>query len=756
MVAACDAEAARGQTGIVEGNRILKNIRIFALARDLGLESKELIDYATQAGVQVKDSALASITPEERDVVMQFLETARSSGGPGSGPAVPPTRERVPEVSGKLREIKAMPAAPRPRPAAERMRPAGHTAVAGAQTATVDVDVADEATDEDLPAAAEREDYLPDEAAETETEAAVTARTGTATVEPGSEPGSGTDSDGETPAAAEAETRPEDGGPSSDAETRDAAPISRDDYVSAAGISRRSIREMEMKPRGTIMDSEARRQRARQKSALPNIAAAPEFKAPVAKRPKVEERAQKPDVKLTPGILEQGPLTRHMKKAIETKEHDRKKGKGKGKPAEIDLLKLAQQEEIQRQKPPARRRRQRAPGEEAGAAPAIEGRFRPTQRRRKKRSGPVVYQSQAVVALPLTIRSLSEAMGRPANDLIRILFQKGRMVRINDNISEETALELALELGVDLEIKHGRDIESELLEAVEAPEPDEADLEARPPVVTILGHVDHGKTSLLDKHRSANVAAGEAGGITQHNAAYQVQRDGHKITFVDTPGHAAFGEMRARGANVTDIVVLVVAADDGVMPQTVECISHARNAGVPMIVAMNKIDKPEANPQRVLQELAAQEVLPAEWGGDTEVVRTSAVTGEGLDDLLETVLVTAELQEFKANPDRPAIGVCLEAFRHEHRGVLAWLIVQKGTLRIGDVVLCGEAYGRIRSMYNDRDEEITQAVSSMPIKVSGLDIVPGAGDHYLVMGDIEEARQAAEDRRHRGRTLVLA
>ncbi|MGH7129916.1 MAG: hypothetical protein ACREIV_15200, partial [Planctomycetaceae bacterium] len=174
MVAACDAEAARGQTGIVEGNRILKNIRIFALARDLGLESKELIDYATQAGVQVKDSALASITPEERDVVMQFLETARSSGGPGSGPAVPPTRERVPEVSGKLREIKAMPAAPRPRPAAERMRPAGHTAVAGAQTATVDVDVADEATDEDLPAAAEREDYLPDEAAETETEADVT------------------------------------------------------------------------------------------------------------------------------------------------------------------------------------------------------------------------------------------------------------------------------------------------------------------------------------------------------------------------------------------------------------------------------------------------------------------------------------------------------------------------------------------------------------------------------------------------------
>jgi translation initiation factor IF-2 len=235
-----------------------------------------------------------------------------------------------------------------------------------------------------------------------------------------------------------------------------------------------------------------------------------------------------------------------------------------------------------------------------------------------------------------------------------------------------------------------------------------------------------------------------------------VDHNGRKLTFVDTPGHAAFGQMRARGANVTDIVVLVVASDDGVMPQTVECISHAKAADVPVVVALNKIDLPDTNEQKVLQELAANDVLPAEWGGETDVVRTSAVTGEGLDDLLEHLLLTAEVHEFKANPEREAIGVCLEAFRDEGRGAIAWLIVQKGTLRIGDVVLCGPAYGRIRAMYNDRDEEIEEAGASTPVRVAGLDIVPGAGDHFFVMSDIELARSAAEERRDVGRTEVLA
>jgi len=254
------------------------------------------------------------------------------------------------------------------------------------------------------------------------------------------------------------------------------------------------------------------------------------------------------------------------------------------------------------------------------------------------------------------------------------------------------------------------------------------------------------------------VAAGEAGGITQHIAAYQVEHDGKKITFVDTPGHAAFSEMRARGANLTDIVVLVVAADDGVMPQTVECISHARAANVPMIVALNKSDLPQATDQRVqriLQDLATNHVQPTEWGGETDVIRTSGISGRGIDDLLETILLSTEMRGLKSNPDRPAVGVCLEAFRDEGRGVLAWLVVQKGTLRLGDIVLCGEAEGRIRAIYDDHDRAIESAGPSTPVKVAGLDSMPGAGDRFWVMHDIEQARAMVQKRRDLGRAAVL-
>jgi len=329
------------------------------------------------------------------------------------------------------------------------------------------------------------------------------------------------------------------------------------------------------------------------------------------------------------------------------------------------------------------------------------------------------------------------------------------MVTINDELGEEEAMEVSMELGVDLSFKRRRDIEVELLASLDHEDPPEL-MRQRPPMITILGHVDHGKTTMVDRIRKANVAAGEAGGITQHIAAYQVNYEGHQLTFVDTPGHAAFGEMRSRGADATDIVVLVIAADDGVMPQTVECISHAKNAGVPIVVALNKIDLPGIDEQRILQQLAQHELLPAEWGGEVEVVRTSGTTGKGIDKLLETLLLTAELQEFKANPDREGLGVCLEAFRDEGRGAIAWLIVQKGTLRIGDNVLCGATYGRIRAMYNDRDEAITEAGPSTPVKVSGLSDVPGAGDHFFVMKDIEEARETAESRLHEGRTEALS
>ena len=375
--------------------------------------------------------------------------------------------------------------------------------------------------------------------------------------------------------------------------------------------------------------------------------------------------------------------------------------------------------------------------------------------RRKKRSATIDLKTSAQIEFPITVRNLSEAIGRPAKSIMSYFFQDGRMVTINDELNEEDALEVAMELGVDLEIKRGRDIEAELLASLDHDD-DEDSLEWRPPIITVLGHVDHGKTTLVDNLRNASVAAGEAGGITQHIAAYQIENEGQHLTFVDTPGHAAFGEMRARGANVTDIIVLVIAADDGVMPQTEECISHAKSAGVPIVIALNKMDLPEVDDQKVLQQLAQHELLPSEWGGEYEVVRTSGETGMGLDNLVETLQLTAELLEFKANPDREAVGVCLESFRDEGRGVIAWMIVQKGTLKVGDDVLCGTSYGRIRAMYDDKGNEVREAGPSTPVKVAGLNEVPTAGVHFFVMKDVEEARQVGETRQHEGREQVLS
>ena len=267
--------------------------------------------------------------------------------------------------------------------------------------------------------------------------------------------------------------------------------------------------------------------------------------------------------------------------------------------------------------------------------------------------------------------------------------------------------------------------------------------------MTFLGHVDHGKTSLLDKIIGINVVSKEAGGITQHIRAYTIAtKDGRRVAFVDTPGHEAFTEMRARGANVTDIAVLVVAADDGVMPQTEEAISHIKAAEVPIVVAMNKIDLPAADEQKVLQQLATAGLLPSEWGGDVEVIRTSAHTGRGMDELLETLLVTAELHEYKANPNRPASGMCLEAEQEPGRGVIAKVMVQNGTLKDGDVVVCGGGHGRVKAMYDTLQvrKKVKEAGPSTPVNVTGLDVAPGAGDKFYVLDDIAQAREIAARR----------
>jgi translation initiation factor IF-2 len=316
---------------------------------------------------------------------------------------------------------------------------------------------------------------------------------------------------------------------------------------------------------------------------------------------------------------------------------------------------------------------------------------------------------------------------------------------------------LALELGAEVDFRREIALEDKLLESLVQPDAAES-LQPRPPIVTFLGHVDHGKTSLLDRIIGIDVAAHEKGGITQHIRAYKIDKDGRAITFVDTPGHEAFTEMRARGANVTDIAVLVVAADDGVMPQTEEAISHARAAGVPIVVALNKIDLPGVNIDRIYNQLAENGLLPSEWGGDTELVKTSAVKGQGIDDLLETLLTVADLHEYRANPDRAGQGTCLESEMHEDRGVVVKLLVQSGTVRPGDVVVCGSAYGRVKAMYDTLNprKKHAEAGPSTPVNVTGLDTAPGAGDKFYVLGGISEARHLAEQRASQARQLHLA
>ena len=705
-------------------------IRIFALAKELGMDSKVLIEYASKAGVQVKNSALASISPEERDTVIGFIEKdAATSAAAAKERTSTPARPVGREATGKVRQIKTI--SPRPQ---NRLRKRPVTTEATA-TATIDAEPAEETVETDTQA--EVTDVAASAAVEQPLEVESDAAAVATDIEPATEPESTEEVTGETELGI--------------------VPISRDDYVPASGTTGSSIREM--KPRGSVPDSESiqsRQARGKGKPALPSVAAPPTYKQPKLKAPKKkEEVAQKPDMKLTPDVLQQAqsPLAGHMRKHDEQKQKHKQTGpaepgaaKGGGKRGGMGLVATHQQQ---------RREQRKLARETAEEGARRTNKRRILRRRRQKSAAPVTLKTSAQIELPITLRGLCEALGRPAKLLQKVLFEQGKMVTINENIDEETALALAMEVGVDLELKREHSIENELADALESADAEETLVE-RPPIVTILGHVDHGKTTLLDKLRSANVAAGEAGGITQHIASHQIERNGRKLTFIDTPGHAAFGKMRARGANVTDIIVLVVAADDGVMPQTVECISHAKAAGVPIVVALNKIDLPNANEQKVLQELAANDVLPAEWAGDTDVVRTSAVTGAGLDDLVEHLLLTAEVHEFRTNPNRPALGVCLEAFRDEGRGVVAWLIVQKGTLRIGDVVLCGTAYGRIRAMYNDRDEEVQEAGPSTPVRVAGLDIVPGAGDHFFVMSDIEQVRTVAEERRHAGHAESLA
>ena len=367
---------------------------------------------------------------------------------------------------------------------------------------------------------------------------------------------------------------------------------------------------------------------------------------------------------------------------------------------------------------------------------------------------PIKIEKAFMTAETITVKDLTERIGKPAGEILKKLLMLGIMSNINSELDFDTASLVCADFGVELEMKLDKTAEDELVETDF--EDSEEDLLPRPPVVTIMGHVDHGKTSLLDYIRHAHVTAGEAGGITQHIGAYTVSLDGRPITFLDTPGHEAFTAMRARGAQATDIAVLVVAADDGVMPQTIEAINHAKAAEVPVIIAINKMDKPTANPDRVKQDLTAHNLVPEEWGGDTICVPVSAHTGDGVDDLLEMILLQADMLQLRANPNRMAKGVIIEAKLDKARGPVATVLLQNGTLHVGDAIVAGMASGRVRALLNDRGERVQEAGPAMPVEISGFADVPSAGDDMFAVEDEHLARQVVEERREKQKAARVA
>lgn len=480
--------------------------------------------------------------------------------------------------------------------------------------------------------------------------------------------------------------------------------------------------------------------------------------------------------KVSPGKPEVAPVTSGRAEKVDKVDvekgekvrprgRERREKERKGKVAPLDtarpLRKRAESKPLRIPKPPelgtkeTQEKRRERPGKiEAKARERIRDRFLEEEReeerllwrerprpKAKEQPEPPKVVPHVVLSGPLTVQELAKKLNKTAAEVIKKLMSLGVMATINQELDVDTAAIAAQELGAEVEIK----IERPITELPDIPD-DPATLKPRPPVVTVMGHVDHGKTSLLDAIRHTNVTATEAGGITQHIGAYQVTVNGRKITFLDTPGHEAFTAMRARGAQVTDIAVLVVAADDGVMPQTVEAINHAKAANVPIIVAINKIDKPNANPERIKQQLTEYELVPEEWGGDTIMVPISALKKQGIEQLLEMILLVADLQELKANPDRPARGVVIEAKLDRGRGPVATVLVQKGTLKVGDALVAGSVYGRVRAMLDDRGDRVQEAPPSTPVEILGLNDVPEAGDIFQVVEDEKLARQVAEER----------
>ena len=636
-------------------------VRIYTLAKELKIDSKELVELCTRAGIQDKGSALASMTDEE---VAKLKEFIAAKSRPPERPAAAPVR----------------PAAP-PAP----VKPAA-------------------------PATLKREDYI--------------APAGVAQSKP-------PEVAPPKPVAAEAKPRPtvRPGGDGPKPVPRPAFKLAPMPAAGRAPITPRSASQEPVAQKPDV------------KLPLDAIRSAKAGGAkPLADHMRKHEQQRAADAtrQRTSGLLRGSAGTPTavpppMAPGVRPRRTPSKGGDGKD-----DALGGREQRQLGRKR--------LSDGRGIGDDEFSSRRRRGARPRKSGASTAAPRKTNASIQVPCNVRAFSEAIGLSASDVLKKLLSFGldQMPSMSTVLDRDTVELLAAELGVQLDLKTAEDLEKELLAGFDAVDEDPTLRQPRSPVVTFLGHVDHGKTSLLDKILGIDVAARESGGITQHIRAYTVNRNDKAITFVDTPGHEAFTQMRARGANVTDCAVIVVAADDGVMPQTEEAISHAKAAGVPIVACINKIDLPGADVQRVYQQLAAADLLPTEWGGETEVVKTSAVTGEGVDALLDTLLTIAEPHDLRANPDRMSAGVCLDASIHEGRGVVACLLVQKGTLNIGDPLVCGEATGHVKSMFDTiTRRKVTEAGPARPVFVTGLDVPPGAGDRFQEVESIALAREVA-------------
>lgn len=791
-------------------------VRIYALAKELKVDSKDLAEICKKVGLAGKGSALASLDDDEVQRVKDYL-AAQAQKKQASAPAVEAKPAQVAPPARK--PINLAPTRP---VRTDVVRRANTPIGSRASRQESDVESQEErevVTEQPVVASAASEPATGNEAV---LDSGSPAKSSPSSPLKGSGTQAGSSED-VTVSASMVTTSPpvkrpadrsrEDAAARQEAVTRDTeteqrssrggdegrgsegysgsiarGPLRGGSFGGASGgkvrVLGRGGSPVESKGKDTgAKEREAASKAPKRRGPVINLAAMPEAKQPTPQRTATDPPAQKPEIRLSKDVIaghKQGMKAPLEALQAQEKEKDKEKDKekrgkgglasftasdkGKGKGPVVAAIKdedepgkkgLAGMASARAVRGKGRRRASQKQDIETSLL-RDEGRKRRTLTRKGTNTA-APRKDKVVIELPCSLRSFSENAGVPVAQVLRVLMGHGMMLNINASIDQETAELVATELGLDVDFRAEETLEDELITEIEQSEDDEDTLVARPPIVTFLGHVDHGKTSLLDYLIGINVAKGEAGGITQAIRAYQVDKDGRKVTFVDTPGHEAFTEMRARGANVTDIAVLVIAADDGIMPQTEEAISHAKAAEVPIVVALNKIDLPGVDANRVMTQLTEHGLTPSEWGGDVEIVRTSALTGEGMDELLETLLTVAELHEYRANPDRKALGVCLESQQQGDRGVIAKLVVLNGTLRVGDVLVCGTSHGRVRAMLSPlTGKPVKEAGPSTPVNVTGLDSPPGAGDRFHVLDDIGQAREIAASRAESDRNEVLS